>query len=883
MGDGQEAAAPGRADAVRLLRGSEGEGFGERVKQPEVVNAYLVGRRIRALRRDESGELRESWFPAEWSFFTRAEDLPKYERTLRSSSAIRFIRREGDHVRVGCADYEVRDKLCREGPNGFGWFEERGIEVFEADISPVRRWLIDSGAVVQHPLFGFLDLETDPRVGFDRVGQGRVLCWGFVRRTGDQLDRVGGLLEEDTDAAERELLLELRDELADVDQVLCWNGDEFDFVVLRERIKRLGLRDEFDMRRWLWLDHLALYRKLNLTAAESGDEKASMALNRVADSLGVGRELAKVEAGKLSWDAWVAGGERRGRLLLDCVEDAATEERIEQETLFVETAAAVAEACGVLPDSYGMRGVAFVESLLLRLGAERGYRAPTKYGQARQDEKREKFRGAFVFPTDRGLHRDVHICDFSRLYPSIMQAFNMSPDTHRGPARERDLAAACRARAPGEAVAPVTLQKFRTDKRGLFPAALDILVERRKHWSRLAKTLPMGSPERRRAERLDAGYKNIVNTFYGVAGSVFSRYFKVEVSESVTQVGVWLIQNTCASLDPERDWGSELWRAKEPVRCPLFEGRPLRTVAGDTDSSFIKGCSEQEFVGFVEWCNGSLYPALVGPTGADPSFISLAFEKSFALMVNVEKKTYAGRVAHKNLMRAADDAKPSIKGLEYKRGDTAKLARDFQKEVLDEVLMVGLPLGERYPVTPADLERRVERWKRAILTADFDFGEAVVAKSMNKSFEEYGAPQPDGRPSPIPAHVRVAKILADRGEVIYPGAKIEYVVVDGASSPMRVKPAMDATAADLDLFYLWERLVWPAAERVLGVCWPEHGWSRWGSVRPLRTTLPGQLGFGVGERAAPPPKPPPGGDPRPPEPSSTAPATEHRAGRRSRH
>jgi DNA polymerase elongation subunit (family B) len=828
---------------------------------PLVVNAFVNGSRISVLRRDADGELRETKVRAEYSLFVHRKDAD----AVRPLRARRTFREEGDFLRIICQNYDERDRLCRGIRRGErGWFEQKNIETYEADLSPVRRWLIDTGAKIQKPRPGYLDLEDDSRVPWADKANARILCWGLIvpQENGPPL-RFGGVLEEWTDEAESELILDLFHELAMVDQILAWNGDRIDFERLEQRIEKLGLN--IQLRRWLRLDHMELFKKFHMTASDSGDEKASVALDRVAKSLGVAGkakltgvgELAGVPVGgKHSYKFWKSGGRNRQLLLLYCVEDAMTMYRIEHGdgvkpgTLYVYTLAALAQTCGVFPDSRGMKGLNFVESFVMRIGAQRGMRAPTKYGYGgKAEEDREKFKGAFVFPTKRGLHFDVHICDFARLYPSIMQAWNMSPETYIGPALtgeldpfgipiRRTFEEACAKREPGVAVCPMTLEQFRVDgPRGLFAAALDIIVEERKYWSKKALEYPIGSPERIECERIDAAYKIIANTFYGVSGSPFSRYFMRELSESVTQIGVWLIKATSEQ--------AAKWRKK------------LETIAGDTDSGFLRGCTEVEFAEYTKFCNEDVYPSMIAPTGANADFISVAFEKSFAIMANVEKKTYAGRMLHKKGKRAKDDDDPTIKGLEYKRGDTARLARDFQEEVVREVLMIGKPLPPGYgtggyPITARQVERIVERWQKMILEREFSFDDAVIAKAMKKPIKEYGGKQSNGQAIPIPAHVQIAALLEKRGEPVYTGVKIEYVVVDGKSSPMKCAPAADVTIDKLDVFYLWESLVWPAAARVLGACFPDYPWKRWGSVRPLRGTLPGQEGFGFGERKSPP-------------------------------
>lgn len=792
----------------------------------ECVNAYLQGSKVKILRRTPGGELVSSMVPAEYSFFVKKEDVGSIEGFRRQ----RVLREEGDYVRMICQSWDERNRIVNEK------LKRENVLTYEADLSPVRRFMIDSGIKIQKPKPGFMDLEADSRVPFTRFGEARCLCWSLVTIGPDgELEKRGGVLAEDTDEAERELLLDFFYELTFVDQVLAWNGDRYDFPYLAARVEKLGL--QIDLKRWLWLDHMELFSKWNLVASDSGDEKASMALDRVAASLGVAGKLRRTGYGELkgvkvgggkSWEYWVSGGANRELLLEYCVEDACTMTRVDKEKPYVDLLAILSETTGVFADSRGFRGVNFVETYLMRLGAERGARAPSKlYNEGENYGDREQFKGAYVFPTKKGVFFDVHVCDFARLYPSIMQAWNMSPETWLGSAGtegEHALEDANAALKPGEAVTPVTLQKFRVDgPRGLFALALDTVVEQRKYWQKKKTEYEKTDPMWKFCDNKDQAYKIIANTFYGVVGSVFSRFFLKEVAESVTQIGAWLIKMT----------------AKESG---------LTIVAGDTDSGFFQGCTKDEFAAFVERCNKEIYPMAVMPTGANEKFISLAFEKSFSIMLSIVKKNYAGRMSHFKGKNVPDDAKPIIKGLEYKRGDSTKLARDMQEEVVEKILMIGEPLPKNYSMPPSAIEEIVSRWQDKIMKMDFPMEEAVFAQRLSKNPESYGGTRPDGQAVPIPAHVRVANELKARGLPIYAGVKVEYVVTDGSKSPQKVKPAIDATKDDVDRYHLWESEIWPATERVVQACYPNHDWRRWGSVRPKKGVLPGQTGFGFGER-----------------------------------
>ncbi len=55
------------------------------------------------------------------------------------------MKNEGEFTRVCFNSYEERDRFCRGSDDKQAFFAKHGVEVFEADLNPVKRWLIDSG------------------------------------------------------------------------------------------------------------------------------------------------------------------------------------------------------------------------------------------------------------------------------------------------------------------------------------------------------------------------------------------------------------------------------------------------------------------------------------------------------------------------------------------------------------------------------------------------------------------------------------------------------------------------------------------------------------------------------------------------------------------
>ncbi|NJL44352.1 MAG: hypothetical protein HC945_03500 [Nitrosarchaeum sp.] len=298
------------------------------------------------------------------------------------------------------------------------------------------------------------------------------------------------------------------------------------------------------------------------------------------------------------------------------------------------------------------------DGLLLRLAKEQNLHFPTHWYV---DTDGEQFKGAWVMaPKRTGLMRDVHVADFAKLYPSIILSWNMSPETvaedKRRPRQSFSLVKYSSIgtkewRVPeGHCEAMKTEVVFRNEPRGLLCIALERMGELRSFWSKKKATLPKSSAEWKEADRRDMAYKIASNSFYGVSGSPFSRFFLREVAESCAQQGVWLIEETIKAAGD----------------------RGFDVVYGDTDSLFVTGCSRPAFETFVSWCNTELYPALLKSKGCVYNFIKLDTEKGFDRLVMVSKKRYVGSYAYFKKTVVDSDTKPEIKGLEYKRGDTTR-------------------------------------------------------------------------------------------------------------------------------------------------------------------------------------------------------------------
>lgn len=786
----------------------------------EVVNAFVDGPDLVILSR-EGTRVSERRVRPEYSFFVRRRDLDAagadFSRMLRQSRPLVAMKEEGPWTRLCWSDEYVRRAMTsgkRDGDRKVqSPFQERGIDTFEGDVDPVRRWFTDTpDAAIAKPRRGYYDLETDSRVSprEAKLGRARVLSWAVC---GEDPESVrSGMLREWSDSAERDLLYAYFEAVADLDQLLAWSGDDFDEPVLDGRTANLGV--SYDMRRKLWLDHLKLYKRMNLNSSESGAEKQSMKLGSIAQAtIGEGKEELPPEMakkwpgrtmGSLSYELYDAGGEWRSMLDSYNRQDTKLLPKIEKVTGFAALFDTLCDVCRVLPNSRGLLPTQQMDGFMLRLGAERAeaYRFPTRIWKDRDEAKEDEdpFAGAFVMePKAKGITRDVHVADFASLYPSIIQTWNMSPETKRGIPVNGPI-------PEGHCRSPMTGIGFTTAFDGILPIALREMIRLRKAWSEKQASLTPGTTESKEAARRSMAYKVAANSFYGVVGSPYSRYFDRSIAESVTQNGVWLIRQTIAAA----------------------EEKGMEVVYGDTDSFFAKGATQTEMEEFVAWCNKDLYPRLLRSVGCrlEHCAIKLAYEKAFDRIVMVTAKRYAGTFLHYKGTRAKPmpgegekfdkerHSRPEIKGLEYKRGDAAVLARTLQEKVIMDILR-GIDRPEAYR---AYLETTLAHVSKDELPLE----EVMLAKSLSKKTSAYHHKTSTGKDGAVPPHVRVAEMLEAAGKPIGEGSRVAYVVVDG-SDGIKAIPAEDYKG-ECDRFYLWENLVYPPTQRLLQAAFPDQNW-----------------------------------------------------------
>ena len=805
-----------------------------------IVGGWACPDNVKLVVRKPDGSTSIQTRRSRWSFFLQGADDADRRHLARMKEVV-GISVESGWTRVDCPTRWARQNLL--------WsLENRGVETYEGDVGLLRRLLSDEPTILISDAFRvvWLDIEVDSRAHFadQRAGKARILCWTLEDATGWQ---AGHLLEADTDDAERALLTALFDTLATRDVVSAWSGtwgdETYDFKVIRERLTRLGFQwrgGDVPWHRWNWLDGLDTFDKYH-QQSESGEERESLKLDDVARTiLGVGKH--DFDAAK-TWAAWAAGGSERERLFTYCQHDTHLAAGIEAKTGYIALHLAVCRVTRCLPDNRSLRAIEQGDGFLLALGGQKGHRWPTR----KRVSEHERFEGAFVMEPKRlGAIDNVHVADFAGLYPSIIRSWNMSPETrvmYKDGAVDLDPAIPRSTMPRGGA--------FRLDVKGMFPTALDTLVAERAFYSKAQAAEPAGTPEHDRYKRLSAAYKVVANSFYGIIGSPFSRYYVRSVAESVTTTAQWLIQH-CISASSRAG---------------------LEAFYGDTDALYVTG-DEAAFKAVVDGLNEKWPVVLKSEFGVQTSYVKLEFEKSFRRFIIVTAKRYAGSLSRYKGKDASPDAKPMVVGLEYKRGDAAHLTRSMQHELITMLLRPELPSAD-------ELREWVLGWRVRVMEGDLAVRDVTIAKSVTKKLEDYaekwttttcrnllragdyikgrrqvkGVPcgfefrEPSGpisthvtKESPTKCgrcgterkitkqgpHIRIAKMLAARGAQIGEGTKVRYChVVPLESGGEDVAPIEDVTdPSRIDRTVCWSGVVYPPSQRVLEAVYRREDWNR---------------------------------------------------------
>lgn len=672
--------------------------------------------------------------------------------------------------------------------------KENGVDVYEADIRPPERYLMERfiTAPVQFSaepngsrswLNGHLKAEGDYRprlrlasldiettahgelysIALEGCGQRQVYMLGPPN--GDATDIDFALEYCDT----RALLLEKLNqwlERHDPDAIIGWNLVQFDLRVLQKhadqykvplRMGRGGTEMEWRQHGFKQNHHFAVAAgRLLIDGIEALRSATwnfpSFSLEYVAQELlGEGKSISNPYQRMAEIDRRFA--EDKPALARYNLKDCELVTRIFAHTELLSFLLERAAVTGLPADRSGGSVAAFSHLYLPHMHRQ-GYVAPN-LGELPE----ESSPGGFVMESQSGLYDSVLVLDYKSLYPSIIRTFLIDPvGLVEGMQHPDD----------SESVPGFRGARFSRTKHCL-PAIVSQIWQGRE------------AAKRQQNKPLSQALKIIMNAFAGVLGATGCRFFDPRLTSSITMRGHEIMHQTRA----------------------LIEAQGYQVIYGDTDSTFVwlkrpHTDAQATEIGqaLVQHVNAWWQQHLRQEFGLACE-LELQFETHYArfLMPTIRGTELGSKKRYAGLVIKPDGSEEMVyKGLETVRTDWTPLAQQFQRQLY-------LHIFKREPY-----QAFIKSYVARTLSGEFD-DLLVYRKRLRRPLDAYERN--------VPPHVRAARNADDfnrqhgRPLQYQNGGWISYVMTAAGPEPLENR------RSGIDYQHYVNRQLQPLADAIL--------------------------------------------------------------------
>jgi DNA polymerase I/DNA polymerase-2 len=380
-----------------------------------------------------------------------------------------------------------------------------------------------------------------------------------------------------------------------------------------------------------------------------------------------------------------------------------------------------------------------------------------------EDIKRRKsftYVGGFVKEPIAGLHENIAVLDFRSLYPSIIAAFNISPETLNYPCSQEE-----------RYQVPERDYWFCKEKRGFVSEVIEELIQKRGELKEKMKRIGEDTLEYRILDNRQLSLKIVGNATYGMFAFAGAKWYCRECAESSAAFGRFFIQETIQEAEKEN----------------------FRVVYADTDSCFIekelpRNELDKEIESFLSYINGKL-----------PGVMELELQGIYKRGIFIPRGTAPG-TAKKRYALIDEDDNLVIRGLETVRRDWCSLAKDVQRQVLVYTLK-DRKVGEAIQY----VREIIGMLKRR----EVPLKDLTIYEQLTKPLSQY---------KQIGPAVATAQKMQRRGRKVGEGMLVMFAITHGEGSiSERAEPIEDVTIDEIDENYYIDHQIVPAALRVLQV------------------------------------------------------------------
>ncbi len=412
-----------------------------------------------------------------------------------------------------------------------------------------------------------------------------------------------------------------------------------------------------------------------------------------------------------------------------------------------------ASVTGLAADRSGGSVAAF-EHLYMPVMHRQGFVAPNLGDVPAADSP-----GGFVMDSRSGLYDSVLVLDYKSLYPSIIRTFLIDPV---------GLVEGMRSADPDDTVDGFMQARFSRTKHCL-PAIVKQISEGR------------DAAKREKNQPLSQALKIILNALYGVMGTTGCRFFDPRLASSITMRGHEIMHTT----------------------RKLVEEHGYQVIYGDTDSTFVwlgrpHTDDEADAIGraLVAHVNAWFTDHLQSEYGL-ANAMELQYETHYRrfLMPTIRGSDEGSKKRYAGLTRAPDGAEQMVyKGLETVRSDWTPLAQQFQQALY----------GRIFRAQP--YRDYLQQYVRDTLAGNQD-ELLVYRKRLRRTLDDYERN--------VPPHVRAARSadaynLAHGRPLQYQnGGTIAYVMTTAGPQPL------EAVTAPIDYAHYIQKQLQPIADAIL--------------------------------------------------------------------
>jgi len=332
-------------------------------------------------------------------------------------------------------------------------------------------------------------------------------------------------------------------------------------------------------------------------------------------------------------------------------------------------------------------------------------------------------RGGMVYQPTIGLHAHVAEIDFISMYPSIMEHFNISPET-------------VGKSGVNSTFVPELELTIDQDQRGLVPDTLQPLLKKR---IKLKQELAGMSPKDSRYlpyQARSSAHKWLLVTCFGYLGYKNARFGRIEAHEAVTSYG-----------------REALLRAKEAA-----EDLGYRVLHMYVDGLWVQKEAATQIADFQP-----LLEEILDRTG-----LPISLEGVYRWIAFLSSRPDPRVPVANRYFGLFQNGTWKVRGIEVRRNDTSQWVKNIQREMLN-LLTDASDAGklvEQLPRIHALLQSRMTALREGKVPQE----ELLISQKISRTLEEYKVPSPAAR---------AAAQLVNIGKHLIPGQRVRFLYTRG--------------------------------------------------------------------------------------------------------